>query len=204
MEFITSNENNIYNISNSINNKYIITFLSQYGLISSVTETDITINADSIEKIEDFNKDNTSKKEIFINKFIFDIGCQILLLKENHIGIKYFNLSDIIVLNSNIFLFINPNMLYKLLSKKDIDKSLPEYSHGTFSLESIDTNSLFLPPEFNEKKKYYYFTSSYYSFAKLLLHYFNIKIEDIENTSLYFFCKRCLVDNPIDRIFQFI
>jgi len=204
MEFITSDEKNIYNISNNENNKYIITFLSQYGLISSVTDTNITFNAHSIEKLEDFNKGNASKKEIFINKFIFDIGCQILLLKENHIGIKYFNLSDIIVLNSNIFLFINPNMLYKLLSKKETDNSLPEYTHGIFTLDSIDSKSLFLPPEFNEEKKYYYFTSSYYSFAKLLLHYFNIKIEDIENTSLYFFCKRCLIENPIDRIFQFI
>jgi hypothetical protein len=204
MEFIRSNEKNSYNISNNINNKYITTFLSQYGLISSITDNDITINANSIEKLEDFNKDDVSKKEIFINKFIFDIGCQILLLKENHIGIKHFSVSDIIVLNSNIFLFINPNMLYRLLSKKDIDKSLPEYSHGVFSLESIDANSLFLPPEFNEKKQYYYYTSSYFSFAKLLLYYFNIKIEDIENTSLYFFCKRCLIENPIDRIFQFI
>jgi len=153
MEFITSDKKNIYNISNNVNNKYIITFLSQYGLISSITDTNITINVSSIEKLEEFNKNNTSKKEIYINKFIFDIGCQILLLKENHIGIKHFNLSDIIVLNSNIFLFINPNMLYKLLSKKDIDKSLPEYTHGIFSLESIDTNSIFLPPEFSEKKK---------------------------------------------------
>jgi hypothetical protein len=207
MEFITTREKNIYTLPNNLNNKYIITFLSQYNLVSSTSDSDdfITITANSIETLENFEKSkNQTDKDIFINKFIYDIGCQILLLKENRIGIKHFNLSDIIVLNSNIFLFINPNMLYNLLDKKAIDESLPEYTHGIFTLDSIDSKSLFLPPEFSEKNKYYYYTTSYYSFAKLLLHYFNIEISDIEHTSLYFFCKRCLVENPIDRVFLFI
>jgi hypothetical protein len=207
MEFITTREKNIYTLPNNLNNKYIITFLSQYNLVSSTSDSDdfITITANSIETLENFEKSkNQTDKDIFINKFIYDIGCQILLLKENRIGIKHFNLSDIIVLNSNIFLFINPNMLYNLLDKKAIDESLPEYTHGIFTLDSIDSKSLFLPPEFSEKNKYYYYTTSYYSFAKLLLHYFNIEIGDIEHTSLYFFCKRCLVENPIDRVFLFI
>lgn len=207
MEFITTREKNIYTLPNNLNNKYIITFLSQYNLVSSTSDSDdfITITANSIETLDNFEKSkNQTDKDIFINKFIYDIGCQILLLKENRIGIKHFNLSDIIVLNSNIFLFINPNMLYNLLDKKAIDESLPEYTHGIFTLDSIDTKSIFLPPEFSEKNKYYYYTTSYYSFAKLLLHYFNIEISDIEHTSLYFFCKRCLVENPIDRVFLFI
>jgi len=207
MEFIATREKNIYTIPNNADNKYIITFLSQYDLIlSSDDDNFITISANSIETLEEFKKekDQSNNKELFINKFIYDIGCQILLLKENRIGIKHFNLSDIVVLNSDIFLFINPNMLYKLLSKKEIDISVPEYTHGTFTLDSIDSKSLFLPPEFSEKNKYYYYTTSYYSFTKLLLHYFNIKISDIEHTSLYFFCNRCLVENPIDRVFLFI
>jgi len=207
MEFIKTIEKNIYTIPNSVDNKYIIEFLSQYDLIiSSDDNNNITISANSIETLEEFKKEKNqnSKKELFINKFIYDIGCQILLLKENNISIKHFNLSDIVVLNSDIFLFINPNMLYKLLSKKEIDLSVPEYTHGTFTLDGIDTKSLFLPPEFSEKNKYYYYTTSYYSFAKLLLHYFNIKIDDIEHTSLYFFCKRCLVETPVDRVFFFI
>jgi hypothetical protein len=209
MEFITNREKNIYTVPNNLNNKYIITFLSQYSLISSTSDSDnddfITITTNSIETLEDFEKGkDQSDKDIFINKFIYDIGCQILLLKANQIGIKHFNLSDIIVLNSNIFLFINPNMLYNLLNKKEVDDSLPEYTHGTFTLDSIDSKSLFLPPEFSEKNKYYYYTTSYYSFAKLLLHYFDIKISDIENSSLYFFCKRCLIETPIDRVFLFI
>lgn len=207
MEFIATREKNIYTLPNNINNKYIITFLSQYNLVSSTSDSDdfITITANYIETLENFEKSkDQTDKDIFINKFIYDIGCQILLLKENRIGIKHFNLSDIVVLNSNIFLFINPNMLYNLLDKKTIDESLPEYTHGTFTLDSIDSKSLFLPPEFSEKNKYYYYTTSYYSFAKLLLHYFNINIDDIEHTSLYFFCKRCLLENPIDRVFLFI
>jgi len=205
MDFIKTKEKNTYTIIN--NSKYIISFLSHHNLIVSTTDDSITITADSIESLQTFNKNNKNNTDFFINNFIFDIGCQILLLKESHIGIKHFSLSDIIILNNNIFLFINPNMLYKLLDKsldKSLDKLLPQYMHGTFSLTSIDMTSIFLPPEFNNTKKYYYYTTSYYSFAKLLLHIFNIEIDDIENTSLYFFCKRCLIENPLDRTFNFI
>jgi hypothetical protein len=209
MDFIKTKEKKTYTIINNSNNKYIISFLSHYNLIVSITDDSITFTADSIESLQTFNKNNKNNTDFFINNFIFDIGCQLLLLKESHIGIKHFNLSDIIILNNNIFLFINPNMLYKLLDKsfdKSLDKLLPQYMHGTFSLNSIDMTSIFLPPEFNntDTKKYYYYTTSYYSFAKLLLHIFNIEIDDIENTSLYFFCKRCLIENPLDRTFNFI
>jgi hypothetical protein len=204
MDFIKTEKNNTYTIINNINNKYIITFLSHYNLILSITNNSITITADSINSLQSLKKKNNNKKELLINNFIFDIGCQLLLLKESHLGIKHFNLSDIIILNNSIFLFMNPNMLYKLH-----DKSHSKYMHGIFSLTSINTDSIFLPPEFDNTEtetdnNYYYYTTSYYSFAKLLLHVFDIKIDDIENTSLYFFCKRCLIDNPFDRIFNFI
>ena len=35
-------------------------------------------------------------------------------------------------------------------------------------------------------------------------YFFDIDVEDIHYTSLYFFCKRCLEENPEDRVFLFV
>ena len=64
--------------------------------------------------------------------------------------------------------------------------------------------SIKLSIELKNKSKYVYFTGSFYSFAKLLLYFFDIDVEDIHYTSLYFFCKRCLEENPEDRVFLFV
>ena len=204
MDNLTFKGNENYTISNSINNKYIITFLSQYNIIKSIDDRSITINANSVHTLDDPSNPINKNKDKFINKFIYDIGCQILLLKEDNLAIKYFSLSDILVINSEIFLFINNNMIFELL--ETIDIQVPPYTYGKISFNSIDINSLFIPYELtlDKKTQYFYYTTSYYSFAKLLLHYFNMELKDIEDTSLYFFCQRCLIDNPIHRIFLFI
>lgn len=202
MEYITLKENGNYTISNTINSKYIVTFLSQYNIINSIDNNFITITANNIQTLDTFQK--LDNKDKYINKFIYDIGCQILLLKQYNLAIKYFSLSDIIVINEDIFLFISNNMLFELLETIDIDSS--PYTYGKIDFHSIDTKALFIPYELtlNKKEKYFYYTTAYYSFAKLLLHYFNINLIDIQGTVLYFFCKRCLYDNPLDRDFLFI
>ena len=178
-------------------NEYIVSFLSQYNIIKSIDKNNINIGAVSIVGLEEYKSDNQ-----LINKFIYDIGCQILLLKEMNIGIKYFSISDIVVINSDIFLFNNDDKLYKLLEK--IDRDVPSYTYGTFEIDTYKSKTDFIPIELKNKSKYVYYTGSFYSFAKLLLYFFDIDVEDIHYTSLYFFCKRCLEENPEDRVFLFI
>ena len=178
-------------------NEYIVSFLSQYNIIKSIDENNINIGAVSIVGLEEYKSDNQ-----YINKFIYDIGYQILLLKEMNIGIKYFSLSDIVVINSDIFLFNNDDKLYKLLEK--IDQDVPSYTYGTFEIDISESKTDFIPIELKNKTKYVYYTGSFYSFAKLLLYFFDIDVEDIHYTSLYFFCKRCLEENPEDRVFLFV
>ena len=178
-------------------NEYIVSFLSQYNIIKSIDKNNINIGAVSIVGLEEYKSDNQ-----LINKFIYDIGCQILLLKDMNIGIKYFSLSDIVVINSDIFLFNNHDKLYKLLEK--IDRDVPNYTYGTFEIDISKSKTDFIPIELKNKSKYVYYTGSFYSFAILLLHFFNIDIEDIHYTSLYFFCKRCLEENPEDRVFLYV
>ena len=119
-----------------------------------------------------------------------------------NIGIKYFSLSDIVVINSDIFLFNNHDKLYKLLEK--INRDVPSYTYGEFEIDVSKSKTDFIPIELKNKSKYVYYTGSFYSFAKLLLYFFDIDVEDIHYTSLYFFCKRCLEENPEDRVFLFV
>ena len=190
-------ENSVYKIPNNYKTKYLVTFLSHYDIIKSIDENFITINSDNIQQLS--SDHNISK---YINKFIYDIGSQILLLKQYNLAITYFNLTDFIIINDNIFVFINNDKLFDLLKTIDIDDV--DYNYGKIDFNNIDLKSLFIPIEINDKKKYYYYTTSFYSFAKLLLHFFDIELKDIDNTSLYFFCERCLIENPVDRSFIFI
>jgi len=204
MDFITFSDNNTYLIPNNSNNKYIITFLSEYNIIKSIDNDYITINVNNITPLINIDKIKKQNDDKYINKMIYDIGAQILLLKEYNLSIKYFNLSDIILINDEIFLFINNDSLYQLLESIDIDSS--PFTYGKIDIGKIDTNSSYLPQELSSDKKetYYYYTTSYYSFAKLLLDFFNIELKDINDTILYHFCNRCLANNPLDRIFLFI
>lgn len=196
-------ENGLYKIPNNLKNNYLITFFSQYGIIKSIEDDFITINSDNIKSLNSDENIIKYSKDSYINKFIYDIGCQILLLKEYNFGIKYFSLNDFIVINDDIFLFINNDMLFELLETIDIESN--PYTYGKIDFHNVDFKSLFLPKEINsDKQKYYYYTTSFYSFAMLLLHFFDIKLKDIADTSLYFFCERCLLENPVNRSFIYI
>jgi hypothetical protein len=204
MEFVEvkSKEQKIYTIVNNLNNKYIIQFLTLYGLINSVTDNLITFEVDSIE----FLRDNVILSDKLDTKFIYDIGYQLTVLKENKLGVKYFTPSDIVIINSNIFLFINPNMLFELLNKKHIaiSKVINSYEYGIVERNSVDLNSKFIAPELLENSDYVYYTCSFYSFAKLFQTIFNFDVEDVEATSVYYFLQRCLEKKSENRIFLYV
>ena len=196
MDLISSNKKDKYMIPNNSKNKYIITFLSQYNINENITDEFISIDSNIIESLDNIKNKKKYGQDKYINKIIYDIGCQILLLKNSKIGITHFSLSDILVINEEIFLFFNNDRLFDLL----------ENNEGIVNFDNIDFDSLFIPPEFkiSKKLKNFYYTTSFYSFAKLLLHLFKIDLKDITYTQLFFFCERCLDENPHKRHLLFI
>ena len=76
--------------------------------------------------------------------------------------------------------------------------------YGMVDYSSINIDNKFLPIEFIEKQEYNYYTTSFYSLAKLIQFIFNIKIENIYYTKLYYFLDRCLENIPEDRIFLYL
>ena len=208
MEFITLKNEGKNTIKNTPNSKYIVDFLSRNNLLISVTNELITFGADSIISLDKLGRENGTKKilEDKLNKkFIYDIGSQILELKEENLGITYFSLEDIVIINSSIFLFINPKKLFALLSREKIKTERPvkSYTYGVIDSLSIKDEP-FIAPELLTKKSYIYYTSSFYSLAKMIIDIFDMELDSLYYTSLYYFLKRCLEKIPEDRIFLYV
>ena len=135
-------------------------------------------------------------------------------LEKHYQNILYFNLDDIIVINYDKFLFINADKIYDI-------------NNGFYYITTpISIEGDFVPPELKKKNLSLplevYYTSSYYSLA-LLLSYclygkhirFNNKYDDsseehylpffnsIYSTKLFYFCQRCLKEDPKKRIFLY-
>jgi len=197
MEFIKEKTKKIYTIETNDTNDYLKIFLQEKGLL--VSGDIISFGIDSISSLADAKLNDN-----YITKFIYDLGYQILYLKNNNLGIKYFDINDIIVINSNIFVFINPNKIFKLVDRKD--EKL--YRYGKVNMK-VFNESEFVPPEFtkdskdSKDSKDIYYTSSFYSLAKLILYIFDLNLEKLYFTQLYFFLDRCLVDKPENRKFLY-
>jgi len=196
MDFIHAEnlEKKLYTINY---NNYLEWFLSENNLVVSVNSDKIIFQVLSLISLDEYIKTNFLS-ENYLHKFIYDLGSQILFLKENNIGISYFSLSDIVIINDNHFLFINPSKLFK---KGKEFKEGKEFN-GQESLIN------FIPPELEEKNNLssvsLTYSSAYYSLAKLILHVFDFVLENLDYTSIYFFLKRCLEIDPLKRDFLFI
>ena len=192
MDFFIENIDGIYTIKYQT---YLEQFLNELNLIVSSTPNEIKFKAEKLEKLDKLNI-------LFLENFIYDIGCQILLLKKMNFGILYLSLSDIVIINSNHFLFINPNMVYPLSSnnKMNITDKTPVI------LPYIDSMK-FVAPEVEKIISYpveVYYTSSFYSLVSLIFYVFNIKLENVYNTKSYYFLSRCKDLDPENRIFLYV
>ena len=140
MEFITeeNSEKKLYNIEYNIAyiayNNYLQLFLDKNNLLHSFSSNKISFQANSLQSLDDYIKTQFLNEDN-LKKFIYDLGSQILFLKENGIKIPYFSLGDIIIINHNNFLFINS----KKLIKKRVEGDIISRIEG---ISSVD----FIPP----------------------------------------------------------
>ena len=199
MDYIKKISEKKYTINYS---EYLKQILLKSNLVISITSTEITFQADSIELLDTYIKNNYLKDK-YIDKFIHDLGSQIMILKKENLGILYFSLKDIVIINSNNFLFINPN---KLFSIHNGDSQAAISTVNTYS--SMD--KVFVPPELHKNSDLSKTSwvrgdvGSYYSLAKVILYIFNLTLENLYYTKLYFFLTRCLEPIPNKRVFLYI
>ena len=192
MDFINieNNKKKIYNVEY---HNYLELFLSDKKLLLSLSSNTISFQANSIQSLDQYIK-NKFLNNNYINNFIYDLGSQILFLKDNNIGILYFSLSDIIIINDTHFLFINPTKLFKK-------------GNNSFLKEIEDPLTKFISPELEKKDiniSLLDYSTSYYSLAKLILYAFDLSLEKLYYTNIYFFLQRSLKTDPLKRDFLYI
>jgi len=194
---------NEYSITND---PFFVSFFSLYN-IQCKRETDFIIfNCKTIQTLKDFIKNSPLNRLSYdaMIKLIYDIGFTIKTLEEQQKAILCFGLDDIMVINENIFFFINSKKILQII-KKQITLKVP-----------LDIKTSFLPPDVNWKQLPIktHFKTGIYSFALLLIYtstntFYEKGINDailnpIYQTKLYYFILRCLNDNPDERLFLYV
>ena len=199
MDFIKKTAEKKYTVNY---NEYLKIILFKYDLVISISSTEIIFQADSVESLDNYVKNNFLNDK-YIDKFIYDLGSQIMTLKKENLGILYFSLKDIVIINSNHFLFINPNKLFSINGGNLQNILLTVNTYST-------KDKVFVPPELHEnsdlsKTKWIRGqVGSYYSLAKMVLFIFNLTLENLYYTKLYFFLTRCLEPIPDERVFLYL
>ena len=198
MDYIKKRDGeDIYEIEYNKYNGYLENFLSNSGLIISNESNNVVFKAVSLTVLNEFLDFS------LVENFIYDLGSQILSLKEEGHGVLYIGLSDIVIINSNHFLFINPTVIFplSLSNNMKISEKIDDEVLGVLK------NKIFMASEITSIDSYpsdIYYTSAFYSFATLVLYIFNVKLDSLYYNKVYFFLKRCLEQNPHNRSFVYL
>ena len=213
--------NNYYNgnIEFNTTQKILINSFIESGLINNAIAEDnyknIYFKCSSMYLLQDIFE---NLKPINIYKMIFDISTQMqyLLEEENSVFIG-FDPRHILVVNDNIYLYINGKHLERIDEQENIEiKYPPNAQDFIFAPELYEITEL--PCKMNYK-------CSYYSIGILYLYMFKtietknmqkIDTNDIEeitqllknlsinHTKIYYFLHRCLQENPVNRQIIFV
>ena len=103
MEFIEKISERKYKIKSEESSRdYLMQTCSYFNILDSFSD-DIIINVDSIEGLGESLK--TTDEGLKITKFVYCIGLQMLILLDFNLSIKYFDESDFLYINNDLFLF---------------------------------------------------------------------------------------------------
>jgi hypothetical protein len=125
-----------------------------------------------------------------------DLTFQVKNYQDRYFTFLAFDLNEILVVDGNKFLLI-PKQTHKL--------EIMDYNVNVKGVKDFLVNHAFIPPEIRELKSHLInISANYYSIGYILLKIiFNDispkNIEKIKYTTLYYFIKRCIHENPQHR-----
>jgi hypothetical protein len=207
------------NIDFNISQKNLINSFIESGLLNNAIVEDnyknVYFKCSSMVLLKDIYE---TLKPINIYKMIYDISSQMryLLEEENSVFIG-FDPRHILVVNDNIFLYINGQHLETIDQQENIEVKYPPRSEDYILAPEL-YEIIELPCKINYK-------CSYYSVGILYLYMFKIietkntqkidttdveeitqvlKTLSINNTKIFYFLQRCLQKNPVNRQLIFI
>ena len=176
------------------------------------TETEmqksVTIVAGSIIPLKEFLQGMKYSMEYDdVERLIFQLGLQMMVLGTYKKGILFLNLEDILVVDGKFFL------LRSLQHVLDIQQK--DMLMLTYPLTFKKDDERFLAPELKRMNKvlpfYASVTAGYYSLAQICMAGLALpalqgdeKLDPIKGSKMYFFLRRCLADNPAERFFLYL
>ena len=102
MEFIEKISERKYKIKSQESSRdYLIQSCNFFNILDSFSD-DIIINVDNVQGIGESFK--TTEQGLKITKFVYCIGLQMLILLDFNLSIKYFDESDFLCINNNLYL----------------------------------------------------------------------------------------------------
>lgn len=198
IEIISLTKRDTYSITSDV---FFSTFFSLYNIPYTSINREIHFECKTIISLENYLLRHKKLSSDAVLKLIYDIGFIIKTLEKTGNSIFAFSLRDIVILNGEIFMFVNPSKIV-------------ETKNGEVILRSpIDLTNSFISPEIKIErlpiKCDLGFT--YYSFGLLILYLITKKryslydqfsdgsgsnilsdLKDLCGTKLYFFILRCL------------
>ena len=179
-------------------------------IINQKMEGDIkkkfTIRASSIKTLESFLKENKGKVGYDGSlAMLYDLGNQMQALERFYLGIPFFSIADIIVVDDKHFFYLNDEKVYNFGNS------------GEIVIDQLHKKSPFISPEISKINKIpmkINFKSGFYSLAALVSYCLfathvtpDTKVEllaPIYTTPLYWALIRMLVDDPHGRYYLII
>jgi hypothetical protein len=163
----------------------------------SVKGERIVVQTESVQTLKQYLSHNGPMDYHVAERMVMDLGAQMAALAGIGKGIMFFSLDDIIVLGNQTFMIANLDNIVSLNNESSLVLDHPAKFEG------------FLPPEMENVRTLPFITnisSAYYSASLMCIHCMGIdkSLDQIYNSKLYFFLKRCLETDPSRRFFLFI
>ena len=172
---------------------------------SDINSNTLSFKARSVQTLIQYLSHHKKMKYDVGLKMLQDLGNQLVNLEKKGKTIIFYSLDDIIVINEDLFVFLNSTKLFEIDDEK-IYWNVPLSLKNGFLPPEMENKSQ-LPIELTDK-------TAYYSLSSLLVYCLlreNVKedtlnevLKPIIYTNLYWFLKRCIKKNPEKRSFIFI
>lgn len=195
----------IYNNNNNVLLTSFLDQLSTFGWKGTVTaaasaEESIIIDSESIISVKDYLTKHTYMSYDQVEQMILHLGNQLFILSENKLGLLFFSLDDIIIIDEIYFFISDLKHMVPMNKKEQLCLNFPLKMEG---------EDMFLSPELLNVTTLPIITtitSTYYSLALLCIRCLALRPSavTIKHTKMYYFLERCLQTDPNERYFLYL
>ena len=195
---------NIFLKDNEINKALINSIVKNGWDGSWFTENDYIV-------IETNNNHKINKKLEYFEgqRLCICLGIQLEVLAKFNKSFLFFDLDDISVINEQWYIINSYDETNNKVVSVDSAGRGADYITIT---NPVNFKSEFMAPElinfYKDKNKNLPFVTNisciYYSVALLILHYLELNLEDLLDSPLYYFLKRCMEKDENNRFFIFV